>query len=269
MLVSGEFVRERGYGFVVIWIGTSGWVYADWRGRFYPESLPQREWLGYFCARFPTVELNNSFYRLPTEEAFMRWARSTPDGFLFAVKASRFITHLKRLRDPDEPLELFWSRATKLGSRLGPVLFQLPPRFPVDPERLARFIEALPAGIRAAFEFRDRSWETDEVFEMLDRAGCAFVYADRPGARVPDVVTGGWAYIRFHQGRVTGPGYARSKLIRWADRITTLRASDTFIYFNNDTHGAALGDAATLFELLREREVMPAAPADRRRGAGA
>lgn len=237
----------------MITVGTSGWQYDDWRHRFYPDDLATSEWLPYFAERFPSVEVNNSFYRLPTEETFARWEQQAPPGFVFAVKASRFITHLKRLKDPGEPVALLWERMRPLGDKRGPVLFQLPPRFKPDPSRLQAVLDAIPRGMRTAFEFRDARWETDEVFAMLDTAGAAFVYADKPRARVPDIQTGGWSYIRFHQGRLVAPGYERSKLERWADRIATLRG-EIYVYFNNDTDGAALRDAVTLSELLRERE---------------
>jgi uncharacterized protein YecE (DUF72 family) len=234
-------------------IGTSGWQYRDWRGRFYPVGLPTAEWLAYYASQFPTVEVNNSFYRLPTEETFDRWRRATPEGFVMAVKASRFLTHLRRLRDPAEPLELLLSRARALGSRLGPVLFQLPPRFPVDLPRLEALTALLPGDVRAAFEFRDPSWDRDDVRAALDRVGAAWVLADRPGAHVRDHVTGGWAYLRFHQGRPNAPGYARDKLRRWADRIAALPASDAYVYFNNDAGAAAVHDARVLAELVAAR----------------
>src|SRR5206468_2606074 len=148
----------------VIHIGTSGWQYRDWGGTFYPDDLAQREWLPYYATRFRTVEVNNSFYRLPEEATFKRWKESTPAGFVMAVKASRFLTHLKRLRDPEEPVDLFWERATNLGPRLGPVLFQLPPRFPADRGRLGGLLHVLPRAMRAAFEFRDPSWHTTGTF---------------------------------------------------------------------------------------------------------
>jgi uncharacterized protein YecE (DUF72 family) len=235
---------------VAVLVGTSGWQYDDWRGPFYPAELPKRAWLRFLATRFPTVEINNSFYRLPSAEAFGRWRDETPEGFVVALKASRFITHIRRMRDCRDPVELLWNRSMELGPRLGPVLFQFPPRFPADLERLRGFLPVLPRGMRAAFEFRDPSWETDEVLEALDEAGAAFVLADRPGARVRDVVTGGWAYIRFHQGRALAPGYTRTKLRRWADRIRGFPARDVFAYFNNDTGGAAVRDAITLTELL-------------------
>jgi uncharacterized protein YecE (DUF72 family) len=236
----------------VNWVGTSGWQYRDWRGAFYPDRLPQREWLRYFASRFPTVEVNNSFYRLPEAATFRRWREETPPGFLVTVKASRYVTHIRRLRDARESVELFWSRARELGDKLGPVLFQLPPRFQADIGLLRDFVGVLPAGIRPAFEFRDASWSRPEVFEVLDRAGAALVLADRPGWRIDPVVTGGWSYVRFHQGGhgPLGSDYSREKLRRWADRIAGLPAGDVFAYFNNDQGGAAVRDAAALADLL-------------------
>jgi uncharacterized protein YecE (DUF72 family) len=237
----------------MIHVGTSGWQYRDWRGRFYPERLPQSKWLEHYVTEFPTVELNNSFYRLPSEAAFDAWRERTPDGFVMAVKASRYLTHIRRLRDPKEPLELFWSGARRLGPRRGRVLSQLPPRFGLDLVRLADLLRVLPNGMRAAFEFRDASWMVKQVYELLDSAGAALVLADRPGARVDPVVTGGWSYVRFHQGRQDRPGYTRDKLRRWADGIAGLRARDVFVYFNNDPGAAAIRDAHVMTELLADR----------------
>ena len=237
-------------------VGTSGWQYRDWRGAFYPEGLPQREWLPYFASHFETVEVNNSFYRLPERSTFERWREQTPPGFIVTVKASRFITHLKRLREPAEPLALFWERATGLGDRLGPVLFQLPPRFRADVERLKRFVGALPDGIRPAVEFRDDSWLTDEVFGVLDEVGAALVWPDRSGIgseRLP--LLGGWAYIRFHQGSEREPDYPHDVLEGWASRIAATDAREGFVYFNNDPTAAAIRDARTLIGLLEARGV--------------
>jgi uncharacterized protein YecE (DUF72 family) len=235
------------------WIGTSGWQYDDWSGVFYPEALPQREWLAYYAERFGTVEVNNSFYRLPERSTFERWREQTPPGFVVTVKASRFITHLKRLREPEEPVRLLWERATGLGNRLGPVLFQLPPRFPVEVERLRRLIDALPRAMRPAFEFRDPSWHRDEVFGLLDDAGAALVWPDRPGLRHTLPIVGGWLYVRFHQGTPSGPGYRRDKLRRWASRIAAADVDEAYVYFNNDPTGAAIRDARTMIELLSEK----------------
>lgn len=236
---------------MAVLVGTSGWQYDDWRGRFYPKDLPKTRWLEYFSRAFPTVEVNNTFYQLPKEETFIAWRDASADGFVVAIKASRYITHIRRLRECRDPVRLLWSRCRRLGKKLGPVLFQLPPNFKADVDLLRGFLRLLPQTMRAAFEFRHPSWESDETRRALDEAGCALVLADRPGARVPTVVTGGWSYIRFHQGTLVSPGYRRSKLRRWADRIAAMPAGETFVYFNNDTGGAAVQDARTLTELLR------------------
>jgi uncharacterized protein YecE (DUF72 family) len=240
---------------VTVLVGTSGWQYNDWRGRFYPKDLPKSEWLPYFSAEFPTVEVNNTFYNLPKEETFASWREVSADGFLITIKASRYITHIRRLRECRDPVRLLWSRCRRLGTKLGPVLFQLPPNFKADVELLRRFLRVLPKTMRAALEFRHPSWENDETYAALDEAGCALVLADRPRARVPDVTTGGWSYIRFHQGTLVTPGYTRSKLRRWAGQIAETPAGDTFVYFNNDTGGAAIRDARTLTDILRRRGV--------------
>jgi uncharacterized protein YecE (DUF72 family) len=252
----------------VIYVGTSGWQYRDWRGPFYPPKLPQREWLRFFSERFPTVEVNNSFYMLPKEESFERWGRDSAPGFVVTVKASRYITHIRRLRDASESVELFWGRATRIGPKLGPVLFQLPPRFSANVELLDAFLHALPEGMRGAFEFRDSSWESDDVYRTLDRAGAAWVIPDRPGWRVPKPVTGGWSYLRFHEGGhpPRGAGYAREKLKRWAETIASFQARDVFVYFNNDPGAAAVRDAAVMMELLEGRGLPVAYTKDERMG---
>jgi uncharacterized protein YecE (DUF72 family) len=244
----------------VIWIGTSGWQYADWRGRFYPRDVPQSRWLETYAERYPTVELNNSFYRLPSEHAFREWRRRTPPGFVLSVKASRYITHIRRLREPGDPVRLLWSRARLLGDRLGPILFQLPPSLPVDKALLSQLLRVLPKTMRAAFEFRHSTWRTSAVRNLLEDAGAALVTADRPGTRIDGTVTGGWAYVRMHRGREDDPGYTRDKLRRWAGRIADLPAGEVYVYFNNDTGGAAVRDARTLTELLVQRgaDVAPA-----------
>jgi uncharacterized protein YecE (DUF72 family) len=234
----------------MIWVGTSGWQYASWKNRFYPKDVPQRTWLEHYATRFPVVEVNNSFYMLPKEATFDRWRDATPEGFLFVVKASRYITHIRRLREADDSVDLFWSRATRLGDKLGSILFQLPPNFRADPAVLKDFLAGLPKDMRAAFEFRDDSWRQEEVFDLLDRAGAAWVLADRPRWRVRLVVTGGWSYVRFHQGRLTQPGYSRSKLRTWAERIAGVDAKDVFVFFNNDAMAAAPHDALTMTDLL-------------------
>ena len=239
----------------MIHVGTSGWQYKDWRGVLYEDGLPQDRWLERYAQVFSVVEVNNSFYRLPERATFEGWRRRTPAGFTFVVKASRYLTHIKRLKDAEDGVKLLWDRANGLGDKLGPVLFQLPPRFPADVPRLREFVSWLPATMRAAFEFRDASWIGDEVFSLLNEAGCAFVLADRPGFRGPLIVTGGWSYVRFHQGTRLGPGYRRDKLRRWADRIAALPARDVWVFFNNDHGGAAVRDARFLRDLLEKTQV--------------
>jgi uncharacterized protein YecE (DUF72 family) len=237
----------------MIYVGTSGWQYDAWKEPFYG-GAPKRAWLELYASRFPVVEVNNSFYQLPKEETFDRWKAETPDDFGFAVKASRYITHIRRLRDCEDAVRLFWSRATRLGDKLGPVLFQFPPNFRVEAGRLRDFLSLLPREMRPAFEFRHDSWRIDEVLALLDGAGAAWVLADRPGWQVPLLMTGEWSYVRFHQGRALHPGYTRRKLQTWADRIAGLEAKDVFVFFNNDPLAAAPRDAETLISLLQDRD---------------
>jgi uncharacterized protein YecE (DUF72 family) len=243
----------------VIYIGTSGWQYRSWKDRFYPPGTPQRAWLQHYVTRFPTVEVNNSFYMLPSDRTFEAWRAAAPPGFRYAVKASRYITHIRRMRQAKDSVDLFWSRARGLGDRLGPILFQFPPNLRADPPLLADFLQLLPKGMRPAFEFREASWWQDSVFDLLDRTGAAWVLADRPGWRVPIVVTAGWSYVRFHQGRETAPGYTRRKLRTWAERIAALPSRETWVFFNNDPQAAAPADAHQLGEILRGlgQEVAP------------
>ena len=234
----------------MILVGTSGWQYDDWRGVLYPDGVAKKNWLTHFSDHFPVVEVNNTFYNLPREETFVKWREGTAEEFLFAIKASRFITHIRRLRDGRDPVRLLWGRARRLGRKLGPVLFQLPPNLRADHALLEDFLGVLPKHMEAAFEFRHGSWRNDRTYEVLDRAGCALVLADSPGARPPQVVTGGWSYVRFHKGSPARPGYARRKLRRWADRLAEANVRHTYVFFNNDTGGAAVRDAWTLTDLL-------------------
>jgi uncharacterized protein YecE (DUF72 family) len=237
------------------WIGTSGWVYGDWRGRVYPAEVKDRDRLAWYATRFPTVEINASFYRLPPRETFEKWRRETPAGFCFAVKMSRYVTHVRRLREPGDAAERFWEAAAGLGTKLGPVLVQLPPTSRADIEVLEQFLASMRGDARVAFEFRHDSWNTDDVRRRLRAAGAAWVLADRPGWVVPLHVTARWSYVRFHQGRRASAGYPRAKLRRWADRLASLPAAELFVYFNNDPGGAAVRDATTLTGLLSERGV--------------
>jgi uncharacterized protein YecE (DUF72 family) len=230
----------------VLWVGTSGWQYRDWRSSFYPPRLPQARWLAHYAARFETVELNNSFYRLPSEAAFERWRDQTPDGFVFAVKMSRFLTHLRRLRDPEEPVALFLERAGRLGAKLGPVLLQLPPNFPADPDRLAAALDRFPDTKRVAVELRHDSWYSPQVRTILEERRAALCLADSPHRRTPEWRTADWGFVRFHEGLAhPRPCYEEAPLRAWAERIARLwgPGPDVYCYFNNDMRACALRDA--------------------------
>ncbi|MBA2459507.1 MAG: DUF72 domain-containing protein [Gemmatimonadales bacterium] len=236
-----------------LWVGTSGYVYRHLRhGVFYPESLPQRDELAWYAARFRTVELNNPFYRLPEAATFARWRDAVPPGFRFAVKASRFITHLKRLREPAEPLRLLLERADTLGERLGPILFQLPPTFQADPKRLEEFLLALPPAHPWVIEFRHPSWHDPAVYDLLGRAEVALCIP--VGGRVqPDLVTTApFGYVRMHAGAGPGGGFTDDQLRAWAGRVRALRQSgkEVYVYFNNDWEGHAVRDAERLRHFL-------------------
>ncbi|MGH3320908.1 MAG: DUF72 domain-containing protein [Streptosporangiaceae bacterium] len=228
-------------------VGTSGWQYRDWRGVLYPEGVPQRLWLETYAEAFTTVEVNNAFYRLPTYETFRSWRERTPEGFAVTVKASRYLTHIKRLRDPREPVERLMSAAAGLGDRLGPVLLQLPPNLTTRPELLDACLAAFPAGTRVAVEPRHASWWTDEVRAVLEGHGAALCWADRLGRpETPLWRTAGWGYLRFHEGAARDwPRYGRRSLRSWVQRLSRTWAddADVYVYFNNDPGGAAVYDA--------------------------
>jgi len=227
-------------------IGTSGWQYADWRGRFYPRRLPKSQWLRHYAEHFRTVEVNNAFYRLPEADTFRRWRDATPDDFVIGVKASRYLTHVRRLRDPAEPVERLMSRAQELGVKLGPVLLQLPPNFRADLPALRSTLEVFPRTARVAFEARHESWHTDATFALLEEFRAAFCLSDAPGRRSPIRRTAGWGYLRLHEGGATpAPCYGRAALGTWARRLAELwgEGDDVYVYFNNDRGGCAVRDA--------------------------
>jgi uncharacterized protein YecE (DUF72 family) len=231
---------------VSVIIGTSGWQYADWRGRFYPDGLAQREWLRYYSDRFQSVEVNNVFYRLPEKETFESWAAATPEDFEFSLKASRYLTHVLRLSKPTEPVRRLLGRSSGLGPKMGPILLQLPANFRADPTRLASTLRAFPSDVRVAFEPRHESWYTEEVAEILQRHRAAFCLSDTPERKSPLWRTADWGYVRFHQGRSRpAPCYGRTALTSWAKRLADLwdRSEDVYVYFNNDRRGCAVRDA--------------------------
>jgi uncharacterized protein YecE (DUF72 family) len=234
-------------------IGTSGWHYAHWVGRFYPERWPASKMLQWYQERFDTVEINNSFYRLPSESALKGWRASTPAGFLFALKGSRFLTHMKKLKDPAAGIEKFFSRADVLREKLGPILFQLPPNFAVNAERLDAFIDALPEEHRYAFEFRDESWNSQEILQLLRRRNAAWCSFHLEGYQSPIEVTADFAYVRLHGPAARYEGsYSDYALAEWAQRIRDWRANlrAIYVYFDNDDSGYAAHNALRLRELI-------------------
>jgi uncharacterized protein YecE (DUF72 family) len=222
-------------------IGCSGWSYRHWRDRFYPHGLPQRRWFEFYGARFDTVELNTTFYRLPAETAVRRWRDEAPEGFRFAAKASRYITHFKRLKDSEASLARFFGRLEVLGGLLGPVLYQLPPQMERDTARLGSFLDILPKGHPAAFEFRDNSWWTADVYDLLRKHGAAFVAYDMGGVSTPLVATSDTVYVRLHgPGEQYASGYTDRQLQAWLRNIDDLPGVKTaWVYFNNDLEGHA------------------------------
>jgi uncharacterized protein YecE (DUF72 family) len=236
-------------------IGCSGWQYRHWRGVFYPTGLRPARWLEHYAAQFDTVEINNTFYRLPEGETFGAWKRRVPRGFVFAVKASRYLTHMKKLKDSEDPLAHFFTRTRHLGTMLGPVLYQLPPRWPLNIERLQGFLSHLPKNRLHAVEFREPSWYADEALELLRRHHVALVLHDMPGSAAPRVTTGPFVYVRFHGTAKYSGSYDDETLAGWASWLSD-RARDglgIYAYFNNDVGGHAPRDAVRLRAMLGVR----------------
>jgi uncharacterized protein YecE (DUF72 family) len=253
---------------VPVFVGTSGWQYDDWRERFYPREVPRARWLEHYSERFQVVESNNAFYRLPKPETFQAWAERTPDDFLFTVKVSRFLTHIKRLREPEEPVARFLARASHLGRKLGPVLLQLPPNLKADLPALDETLSLFARTVRVAVEFRHQTWFTDECREILERHRSALCLADgtlRPGPLksrpvTPMWRTTAWGYVRFHQGAASPhPCYGRTALGTWAERIASLwgAGDDVFVFFNNDHNGCAVRDARLCAAACRRHGLDP------------
>lgn len=237
-----------------IHIGTSGWHYAHWKGPFYPPDLPSSGYLAHYLQFFQTVEINNSFYKLPSKETFQQWRQTVPPGFLFAVKANRYITHMKKLIDPEQPLTTMFERLEALEDHLGPVLYQLPPRFRLNLERLQQFLAALPAGPLAAFEFRDPSWFDPAVYATLAAHNAAFCIYHLNRSLSPREVTADFVYLRLHgpEGAYQGR-YSDQELAGWAAAIRQWSEDgrDIYCYFDNDQAGYAVQDARQLQELVK------------------
>jgi len=238
-----------------IHIGTSGWQYEHWKGPFYPEDLSLDVFLAYYAERFHTVEINNSFYQLPKKETLRRWRETVPENFIFSFKASRYITHMKKLKDPESSLSRMLEVVSSLDGKLGPILFQLPPRWRFNPDRFFDFLESLPWEYRYAFELRDPTWLDPQAYEALTEVGAAFCIYELAGRRSPKEITADFVYIRLH-----GPEnlpykgqYETKTLAGWAGAISTWSAQgrDVFCYFDNDEAGYAAQDALRLQKMLR------------------
>ncbi|MFE5297501.1 DUF72 domain-containing protein [Streptomyces sp. NPDC056632] len=252
---------------MAVFVGTSGWQYRDWRGVLYPEGVPARRWLEEYARSFPVVENNNAFYRLPERATFAAWRERTPEGFVMAVKASRYLTHVKRLRDPEEPVGRLLGRAEALGDRLGPVLLQLPPTLRADAGLLDAALGCFPAGVRVAVEPRHDSWWTERIAGVLSGHGAALCWADRGSRPVtPLWRTADWGYLRLHEGRARPfPSYGRQALLTWADRLagTWGDGAEVFVFLNNDTGGAAVRNAESFVRAVEARGRTAVAPAGR------
>ena len=238
------------------YIGTSGWHYDHWRDRFYPEKLAKAKWLEFYATRFSTVEVNNTFYRLPSENAFGNWRNSSPSDFAFAVKVSRFITHIKRLKGAEEAVEKFLERARILGDKLGPLLYQLPPGMHRNDETLEAFLSILPRCMKHVFEFRHQSWLEEEVFQTLHKYKAGFCVFDMPSKSCPLVATADFAYVRFHgSSRLYSSCYSDEELADWAKKLASMAANlkTVYIYFNNDIEGFAVSNAITLRRYLETK----------------
>ena len=237
-------------------IGCSGWDYRHWRGDFYPTDLPRDRWLPHYARRFQAVEINNSFYQLPEPSTVCRWRDQVPAGFCFAFKASRYLTHMKKLKEPADPLRRVVQCATLLGDRLGPILFQLPPRWHRNVERMRSFIDKLPSRLSHAIEFRDPSWYDSKVFDAMAERSVALCLHDMCGSASPRVAVGPFVYVRFHgpETKYSG-GYPSHTLRPWADWLAeVIRAGkDVYVYFNNDIGGHAPRDALRLRRYLNVR----------------
>ena len=238
---------------ITYYIGCSGWHYDHWRGLYYPAELPKSRWLQFYAQQFNTVELNNSFYHLPSEKAFATWRDSTPDNFIFAVKVSRYITHVKKLRNLDLAVQNFISRASFLRQKLGPLLYQLPPSLKRNDTLLESFLDSLPQEYQHVIEFRHESWIDEHVFAILRKHNTALCVFDMPEFSCPLVVTSDFAYIRFHGSQwLYSSCYSDEELSHWAQRIARLSQDikSVYIYFNNDAEAFAVRNAVTLASFL-------------------
>jgi uncharacterized protein YecE (DUF72 family) len=235
---------------MAILVGTSGFDYRDWRGSFYPRFIKAGDRLAFYAEHFDTVELNVTFYRMPAASAFRGWRDAVPDGFIFAVKASRYLTHVKRLEDPQASVEYLMERAGILGDRLGPILLQLPPSLTIDLDRLEQTLESFGSDVRVAVEPRHKTWFVPDLCAVLRRHDASFVLADRHSHPItPLRFPAGWTYLRMHEGRAAPrPCYGRHALRSWRDRLKDV--TDGYVYFNNDARACAVANATTFERML-------------------
>ena len=236
-------------------IGTSGWSYKHWRGNFYPDNLTEKQYLKYYSENFSTVEINSSFYHLPLESTITHWAETVPQDFIFSVKASRYITHMKKLTDPEKSVELFFERIEAFKDKLGPILFQLPPHFEFNPERLKSFLEVLPENYKYAFEFRDTSWFNPLTYDLLKEKNIAFCIYKLGDFYSPQEITSDFVYIRCHGPVNLGQAlYSHEKIIEFSNEIKDYLklGKNVFCYFNNDQSGYATQNATELQQILND-----------------
>jgi uncharacterized protein YecE (DUF72 family) len=236
-----------------IHIGTSGWHYDHWKGAFYPEALPRNNYLEYYADIFHTLEINNSFYQMPQEKTLVQWRNSVPKNFIFSLKASRYITHIKKLKDGRQILPPFIKKVEILGDRMGPILFQLPPQWRFNLDRLTSFLKALPSEFRYAFEFRDSSWFNPRTYDVLAQYGAAFCIYHVASRSTPKELTADFVYVRFHGPKSASQGkYDSSVLSEWAENFIAWSSDgkEVFCYFDNDEFGFAAQDASELQQIV-------------------
>lgn len=239
-----------------IHVGTSGWHYLHWKNRFYPSGMPADRFLAFYAGQFQTTEINNTFYQLPRPEAIQSWLATVPDQFIFSVKASRYITHQKKLKDPQKSLALFFDRIRQFGKKLEVILFQLPGHWKPDAQRLNDFLQILDKKRRYAFEFRNPDWQTSVIIKILQAAGCAFCIYEFNGVKTPDIVTADFVYIRLHGPRRAYQGsYDTCAIQEWAGKIVSWsrQGKDVYIYFDNDEKAYAAKNALALKNILSQQ----------------
>ncbi|MBI4744766.1 MAG: DUF72 domain-containing protein [Actinobacteria bacterium] len=234
-------------------IGTSGFSYNHWKNIFYPEDVKNHDWLIFYAKHFDTVEINSSFYHLPSKEIFTRWRKITPPNFIFSVKGSRFITHIKKLNEIEEPVENFLKNVSELKEKLGPILFQFPPNWEINLNRFENFLKILPDQFKYAFEFRNKSWFNNSIYSLLKRKKSALCISSSPSFPSEKIITSTFTFIRMHGGSEPyGSCYSTKELKMWAEEIREFLAQkiDVFVYFNNDAYGYAIKNALELSSLL-------------------